>query len=50
MEANRESCVRIPMRSEARSLNLSNSVAIAVYEALRQQNFPDLQDYGKMRV
>ena len=50
LEANRESCVRIPMRAEARSLNLSNSVAIAVYEALRQQNFPDLQDYGKMRV
>ena len=50
LEANRESCVRIPMRPEARSLNLSNSVAIAVYEALRQQNFPNLQDYGKMRV
>ena len=50
LEAHRESCVRIPMRSEARSLNLSNSVAIAVYEALRQQDFPNLQDYGKMRV
>lgn len=50
LEAHRESCVRIPMRAEARSLNLSNSVAIAVYEALRQQAFPDLQDYGKMRV
>ena len=50
LEAHRESCVRIPMRQEARSLNLSNSVAIAVYEALRQQNFPNLQDYGKMRV
>ena len=50
LEEHRESCVRIPMGSEARSLNLSNSVAIAVYEALRQQNFPDLQDYGKMRV
>ena len=50
LEEHRESCVRIPMRPEARSLNLSNSVAIAVYEALRQQNFPDLQDYGKMRV
>ena len=50
LEAHRESCVRIPMRAEARSLNLSNSVAIAVYEALRQQNFPNLQDYGKMRV
>ena len=49
LEEHRESCVRIPMRPEARSLNLSNSVAIAVYEALRQQNFPDLQDYGKMR-
>ena len=50
LEEHRESCVRIPMRPEARSLNLSNSVAIAVYEALRQQNFPDVQDYGKMRV
>ncbi len=50
LEAHREACVRIPMRQEARSLNLSNSVAIAVYEALRQQNFPNLQDYGKMRV
>ncbi len=42
-------CIRLPMRSEARSLNLSNSVAITVYEALRQLNFPDLQDYGKMK-
>ena len=33
-------CIRIPMRSQARSLNLSNSVAIKVYEALRQLNFP----------
>ena len=32
-------CVRIPMREEARSLNLSNSVAIAVYEGLRQNDF-----------
>ena len=44
-----EDCVRIPMREEARSLNLSNSVAITVYEALRQLDFPGLQDYGKMR-
>ena len=50
LEKHRESCVRIPMRPEARSLNLSNSVAVAVYEALRQQEFPNLQDYGKMRV
>ena len=42
-------CVRLPMRSVARSLNLSNSVAITVYEALRQLDFPDLQDFGKMR-
>ena len=44
-----ENCVRIPMRSEARSLNLSNSVAVAVFEALRQLEYPHLQDYGKMR-
>ena len=49
LEAHRESCVRLPMRSVARSLNLSNSVAIAAYEALRQLDFPGLQDYGKMR-
>ena len=48
LEANRESCIRIPMRSVARSLNLSNSVAITVYEALRQLEFPDLLDHGKM--
>ena len=44
-----ESCVRIPMRQEARSLNLSNAVAITVFEALRQLDFPNLQDFGKMR-
>ena len=44
-----EDCVRIPMREEARSLNLSNSVAVAVFEALRQQNFPHLKDHGRMR-
>ena len=49
LEAHREACVRIPMRSEARSLNLSNAVAITVFEALRQLDFPDLQDFGKMR-
>ncbi len=42
-------CVRIPMRSEARSLNLSNAVAVTAFEALRQLSFPGLQDYGKMR-
>ena len=49
LEAHRESCVRIPMRQEARSLNLSNAVAITVYEALRQLSFPHLKDFGKMR-
>ena len=39
-------CVRIPMRGEARSLNLSNSVAIVLYEALRQQGFPGLKAEG----
>ena len=48
LEAHRESCVRIPMRSCARSLNLSNAVAITVFEALRQLDFPALQDHGKM--
>ena len=44
-----DSCVRIPMRPEARSLNLSYAVAITAYEALRQIYFPDLLDFGKMR-
>lgn len=41
-------CVRIPMRAEARSLNLSNSVAIVLYEALRQQGFKGLLDHGEL--
>ncbi len=49
LAAHRESCVRIPMRTEARSLNLSNSVAVAVFEALRQLDFPHLQGFGKMK-
>ena len=49
LEAHREHCVRIPMREEARSLNLSNSVAITVFEALRQLEFPGLLDHGKMK-
>ena len=44
--ANRESCVRIPMRDTLRSLNLSNSVAIAVYEILRQDEFAGLRQDG----
>lgn len=45
---NPESCVRIPMRNELRSLNLSNSAAIAVYEVLRQWDYPDLSREGKL--
>ena len=41
-------CLRIPIRSEARSLNLSNSVAVVTFEALRQQEFPHLQEQGAM--
>lgn len=47
-EKYREECIRIPMISEARSLNLSNSVAILAYEALRQQGFPGLLGVGSM--
>ncbi len=50
LEEHRDSCIRLPMRPQARSLNLSNAVAITVFEALRQLDFPHLQDYGKMRV
>ena len=49
LEAHRDQCIRLPMRQEARSLNLSNSVAITVYEALRQLDFPGLTDHGKMK-
>ena len=44
----RDACIRLPMIAEARSLNLSNSVAITVYEALRQLDFPGLLLSGKM--
>jgi tRNA (cytidine/uridine-2'-O-)-methyltransferase len=42
IEANMERCLRIPMNGNVRSLNLSNTAAILIYEALRQQNFPGL--------
>ena len=41
-------CIRIPMRAEARSLNLSNSVAIVLYEALRQNGFAGLSSEGSL--
>lgn len=43
-----ETCIRIPMLSQIRSLNLSNSVAIVLYEALRQQNFAQMQLSGDL--
>ena len=45
---NPENCVRIPMVSDARSLNLSNAVAIGTYEVLRQWNYPELQNFGQL--
>lgn len=44
----RHRCVRLPMAGEARSLNLSNAVAVCVYEALRQNGFSGLLDRGEM--
>lgn len=43
-----EECIRIPMFGEIRSLNLSNSVAIVLYEALRQNGFMDLNSEGDL--
>ncbi len=50
LKANPESCVRIPMLNnpDARSLNLSNSAAIAAYEVLRQWNYPDMLCKGQL--
>ncbi|MDE6189100.1 MAG: tRNA (cytidine(34)-2'-O)-methyltransferase [Clostridia bacterium] len=42
-------CVRIPMRAEARSLNLANSVAIIIYEYHRQHDYKGLNEVGKLR-
>ena len=48
-ERYRERCIRIPMRADARSLNLANSAAVITYEALRQLNFPQLTGEGEMK-
>lgn len=45
----KETAIRIPMLDDIRSLNLSNSVAIILYEAFRQNNFKDLQEQGQLR-
>lgn len=47
LEANLDRTVRIPMRDHLRSLNLSNSVAVGVYEVLRQRDFDGLCESGK---
>lgn len=46
---NTDKCVRIPMIDEARSLNLSNAIAIGVYEVLRQWDYPELLESGELR-
>ncbi len=43
-----DECVRIPMMGELRSLNLSNSVCVGVYEALRQMDYPNFKTEGKI--
>ncbi|MDY4166316.1 MULTISPECIES: tRNA (cytidine(34)-2'-O)-methyltransferase [Eubacteriales] len=45
---NPDHCVRMPMRKGVRCLNLSNSVAVGVYEALRQWDFADLESQGQL--
>ena len=45
---NEDTCIRIPMIGDIRSLNLSNSVAIVAYEALRQHNFKDMRLSGEL--
>jgi len=47
LQKNYERCIRIPMITEARSLNISNAAAIVIYEALRQQGFSGLKKEGK---
>ena len=48
LKAHPDTCVRIPMIGETRSLNLSNSVAIVLYEALRQQGFAQMKTEGEL--
>ncbi len=48
LKANRDFCIRIPMRDKIRSLNLSNSAAVVLYEALRQQGFAGLLNEGSL--
>jgi len=45
-----QNCLRIPMQENARSLNLSNAVALVLYEAFRQNNFPGLRIYSDQEI
>lgn len=48
LKENEKSCVRLPMKEEARSLNLSNTVAVGVFEVLRQWGYPKLKNEGRL--
>ena len=50
LDKNRDTCIRIPMIDEARSLNLSNAVSVISYEGMRQLGFPDLREFGKLNM
>ena len=49
LSANKDKTIRIPMMSTARSLNLANSVAIVVYEILKQKDFPELASFDMIK-
>lgn len=49
LAANYDSCLRIPMKPDFRSLNLGNSVAVAAFEAMRQLDYGDLETEGHLR-
>ncbi len=48
LRGHKDTAIRIPMNPQIRSLNLSNSVAVVLYEALRQQNFAHMQLRGNL--
>ena len=50
LKQNYDSCIRIPMVSDSRSLNLANSVAVILYEALRHNDFSQLTKIGKLNI
>ena len=50
LEKHYNECVRLPMMNETRSLNLSNSVCVGVYEALRQLDYLNLKTQGEIPV